>query len=112
MTCTRRRVLWQLRTPIHFFGGCLARQTQIMLACRRCACLLPYEGQWQLRALLHRKGLPLALVTWLCCTFGLDAQFVPQMRQRWAFGPIVGALRGYSPADRHRFRPQDFPRDR
>lgn len=83
-----------------------------MLVCRRCACWLPYEGQWQLRALLQRKGLPPALATWLCCAYGLDAQYLPQMRLHWALGPVVGALQGYPPADRHRFRPQDFPCDR
>ena len=45
------------------------------------------------------------LCTWICCAYGLDAEYLPQLRLRWAMGSLTGALAGYPPADCHRFRP-------
>jgi len=84
-----------------------------MWRCTHCLGPLPFDGQLHVRAVLQRCGLPPALVNWLCCTFGIDAQYLQQMRLCWALGPVGrGALAGYPPADRHRLRPQDFPCDR
>jgi hypothetical protein len=76
-----------------------------MLACRHCHAFLPFVGQVQVRAILRRKGLPAELCAWLCCIYGVDAQYLPQMRERWR----SGSLRAYPAADCHHFRPQDFP---
>jgi hypothetical protein len=80
-----------------------------MWSCQQCHAILAFEGQRQVRLMLRRKGLPADLCTWICCAYGLDGQYLPQLRQRWAMGPLMTALRGYPPADRHLFRPQDFP---
>lgn len=89
-----------------------ARDAAGMWSCRQCRGILAFEGQLQTRLILRRQGLPPELCTWICCAYGLDAQYLPQLRLRWAMGSLTGALAGYPPADRHRFRPQDFPCDR
>ena len=76
-----------------------------MLACPQCGIILPFQGQLEVRAILRRKGLPADLCTWICCTYGLDAQYLPQMRERWR----TGSLRAYPIEDCHHFRPHDFP---